>query len=639
MRHPWKIGLVQINSNAMNYLPYSVGLLQAYAQEHASQPDIFEFLIPIHKPVSLAQARWYFREADLVGFSTYMWNVKRTLAIAQAVKETNPQALIVLGGPQVPDRAEKFLRENPFIDLCVHGEGEAVFLHILEQLETRDWQTIAGISYLKQNQFVYQAPGARIKDINQIPSPYLKGIFEPLIRSQIKPTKWSAMWETNRGCPFSCSFCDWGSAVQSKIYSFDLERLNQEIDWFVKYQLEFVFCCDANFGILPRDVELARQLAATKKEWGYPRLMSFQNAKNATERVYEIQTLLYGAELNSEVTLSMQSIDPHTLESIRRENISLESFKVLQQRFTRDGIITYTDIIVGLPGESYDSFAEGINTLLGQGQHSCIKFHNLAILPNAEMGHPDYIAKYGLETVEVPLANAHRKPEEAIDGIEETQELVIGSKSMSREDWVRTRVFAWVTGLFHFRKEWLQLPFILLANQAGISYRESLEWLIQAPERFPLLHAGIQFLIQKARSIQAGDYEFVMGEGEWAVFWLADEYLFINWILAGQVDQVYAESEAWLKELLKQRNTEFSEELLSQAIALSRLAFDLDMKPGPFEITLDWNLWDYYQGILKGEPVELRQIKSSYLKDWEGKPFTLENKLKAHERAVFHPQS
>lgn len=620
---PWKIGLVQINSNAMNYLPYSVGLLQAYAQKYLTEPQNYTFLLPVHKPVSLAQARWFFREADLVGFSTYMWNVNRTLAIAQAIKESNPEALIVFGGPQVPDRAEDFLRQNPYIDLCVHGEGEVTFLQILEQLENRDWSDIAGISFLQGDTFVHHPPRPRLKDLNQIPSPYLSGVFEPLIKSQFKPVKWSAMWETNRGCPFSCSFCDWGSAVQSKVYSFELDRLYAEIDWFVKHQLEFVFCCDANFGILPRDIHLAEYLAKTKQEWGYPKLMSFQNAKNATERVYQIQTLLYGAGLNSEVTLSMQSVDSHTLASIRRENISTGFYQELLRRFTRDGIMTYTDIIVGLPGETYDSFANGIDQLLRQGQHSCIKFHNLAILPNAEMGDPAYIAQYGLQTVQVPLANVHRKPEEAIDGIAETQELVVGSASMPREDWVKTRVFAWITGLFHFRKEWLQLPFILLHQEYGLNYRTLLEWMMQAPPERPLLHAGLDLLFAKARSIQNGDYEFIMGEGQWAVFWLADEYLFLQWILHGQVDAVYAECEAHLSDLLAQQKIELPPGLLAEAIQLSRLAFDLDMRPGPFEIDLHWNLWDYFHGARTGESVPLLSGPVTYFKDWEGKPFTL----------------
>jgi radical SAM superfamily enzyme YgiQ (UPF0313 family) len=624
---PWKIGLVQINSNAMNYLPYSIGLLQAYVQKYAVDPSVYDFLLQVHKPISLAQARWFFREADLVGFSTYMWNVKRTLAIAKELKDNQPNVLIVLGGPQVPDQAEAFLRQNPFIDLCVHGEGEATFLQILEKLSSRDWNDIPGISYLDQDEFVHHPIAPRIKDINTIPSPYLSGVFDPLIKSQLKPVNWSGMWESNRGCPFSCTFCDWGSAVQSKVYSFDLERLYAEIDWFVKHQLEFVFCCDANFGILPRDIHLAEYLAETKREWGYPKLMSFQNAKNATERVYQIQTLLYGSGLNSEVTLSMQSVDAQTLASIRRENISSEFYQELLRRFTRDGIMTYTDIIVGLPGESYDTFANGIETLLKQGQHSCIKFHNLSILPNAEMAAPAYLEKYGLLTVEVPLANVHRKPENTLDGIEESQELVIGSATMPPEDWRKTRVFAWVTSLFHFRKEWLQLPFILLHQEYGLSYREMLEWIMEAPSALPLLHNGIKFLYQKAEAIQAGDYEFVMGEGEWAVFWLADEYLFLNWILNQQVDLVYAECQTWLETLLQKKAIELPEGLLTEAIQLSRLAFDLDMRPGPFEIELNWNLWDFYQGVRKGLTVPLIDKPSTYVKDWEGQPFTLKNQV------------
>ena len=55
-------------------------------------------------------------------------------------------------------------------------------------------------------------------------------------------------WETNRGCPFSCTFCDWGSATASKVYQFGMDGLHDEIGWMSRQRIGFVFCCDANFG-------------------------------------------------------------------------------------------------------------------------------------------------------------------------------------------------------------------------------------------------------------------------------------------------------------------------------------------------------------------------------------------------------
>ena len=62
--------------------------------------------------------------------------------------------------------------------------------------------------------------------------------------------RWLASWETNRGCPFSCAYCDWGSATGSKQMGvFPQERLKEEMEWFSHHSIEYIFCCDANFGM------------------------------------------------------------------------------------------------------------------------------------------------------------------------------------------------------------------------------------------------------------------------------------------------------------------------------------------------------------------------------------------------------
>jgi radical SAM superfamily enzyme YgiQ (UPF0313 family) len=133
---------------------------------------------------------------------------------------------------------------------------------------------------------------------------------------------WIGLLETNRGCPFSCTFCDWGSATQARVYTFDLDRLYREADWFADHKIEYIFCCDANYGMLPRDLEIARYMAETKKRLGYPHALSVQNTKNATERSYQVQKILSEAGMNKGVTIALQSVDPMTLKSIKRSNIS-----------------------------------------------------------------------------------------------------------------------------------------------------------------------------------------------------------------------------------------------------------------------------------------------------------------------------
>ena len=123
--------------------------------------------------------------ADVVGFSTYVWNAQISLESARRLKRANPDQLVIFGGPHVPDHAESFLRANPFIDLVVHNEGERTFVDILQRLPGRDWSGIRGISYLAADgQFVRTPPVERMKNLEELPSPFINGMFDELIAKQ-----------------------------------------------------------------------------------------------------------------------------------------------------------------------------------------------------------------------------------------------------------------------------------------------------------------------------------------------------------------------------------------------------------------------------------------------------------------------
>ena len=609
-----RIGLVQINNSfsRQNYLPYSVGLLQAYVEKHAKCRSDYEFLLPIYSRLPVQKAVEKLKNAEVIGFSTYVWNIRISLEIAKAVKAERPEALIVFGGPHVPDRSEDFLRQHPFIDLCCHGEGEKVFLEILENSSSRNWENIPSISFLKEDgSFISHPKSSRIGDLAEIPSPYLEGVFDPLAEAN-PDEQWLALWETNRGCPFSCTFCDWGSAIQSKVYTFDLERLFREIDWFADRRMEFIFCCDANFGILPRDYEIAQYVAEVKKNRSYPRALSVQNTKNATERAYKVQKLLADSGLNKGVTISLQSIDPNTLSDIKRANISSASFQELQRRFTRDRVETYTDLILGLPGETYDSFAEGVSRVIENGQHNRIQFNNLSILPNAEMGNPEYQKKYGMVTVETKVVNIHGSLNESEDEIYETQHLVIATQTMPREDWRRVRAFSWTAGLFHFDKV-LQIPLVALHEITGVSYRQLFEVFTEGNlEDFPTLSEIKTFYLEKARDIQEGGAEYCRSE-EWLnIWWPADEYILIKLCTQNKLDQFYQEAEAILDQFLKEKSLEIPPPILHEAVVLNQSLLKRPFQTEDLNLELGYNIWEFYQAAISGIKVPLEEKACHY---------------------------
>ncbi len=606
---PLKIGLVQINNSfsGQNYLPYAVGLLQAYVQRHARHPERYQFSLPIYSRISSDQAVERLVGLDVAGFSTYVWNYRISLEIARKLKSACPDILIVFGGPQVPDRAEAFLREHPWVDLAVHGEGEPIFMGILENYPSRTWDGIGSISYIdKSGKFVGNPRAERLRDITTIPSPYLEGIFDPLMAANPNE-RWLILWETNRGCPFQCTFCDWGSATAAKVSQFDLERLLKEVDWFASQMIEFIFCCDANYGMLPRDYEITQYVVETKGRQGYPKALSVQNTKNGTERAYKVQKLLADAGLNKGVAISLQSVDAATLVAIKRQNISTDSFQELQRRFTRDRVETYSDLILGMPGETYESYASGVAKVIDNGQHNRIQFNNLSILPNAEMGDPEYQKRYGMVIVETKIINIHGSLKETLEEeISEMQQLVVATASMPSEDWARTRAFSWMTAFLHFDKVF-QIPIVLGRELCDVGYRVIFEaFLSDKTSRYPVLNDIKLFFIDKARDIQGGGSEYCHS-AEWLdIFWPADEYILIKLCVEGRLDSFYDEAGSLLSEILADRAVVLPEGLLEQAIALNRQLIKLPFQDQDLELETSYNIWEFYKSVLVGERIPLK---------------------------------
>ncbi len=606
------VGLVQINNSfsGQNYVPYSAGILQAYAQGHAKNPERFHFLPPLYKRVAISSAVNDLLTADVVGFSTYVWNARISLAIAGRLKQQRPDIVIVFGGPHVPDHAEQMLRDNPFIDLAVHNEGEITFLRMLEMFPSRDWSSLQGISFIGTNGYVRTVNGPRIRDLEAVPSPFLAGVFDPLIADNPEET-WIGLWETNRGCPFKCTFCDWGSATANRVNQFGLERIKAEVQWFARHKIDFVFCCDANFGILKRDLEIAEYIAEMKRATGYPKALSVQNTKNATERAYATQKTLSDSGLNKGVTLSMQSIDAETLLAVKRDNISLKTYFELQRRFARDRVETYSDMILALPGETYDSFVNGIATLIENGQHNRIQFNNLSILPNAEMGDPAYQQRFGMVTVRSEIINIHGQRVALVDDVAEVQDLVIATASMPAEDWVRTRAICWMVNLLHFDKLF-QIPVVVAHKQLGIGYREIFEAFMNVDARaYPLLGEIRDFFLHEARAIQQGGPEYVYS-AEWlGIYWPHDEYIFIKMTADGRLDDFYREAGVLLNDAAARSVSSEDIELLSEAVRLNHVLVNQPFADADLVVETISNLLEFYRAARNGEDIPLRRRPSA----------------------------
>ena len=169
-----RVGLVQINNSYsnQNYLPLSVGLIQAYCLKHLPRPQDYHFLLPVYARIPVDRAVQEMREADIVFFSTYVWNFRISLESARRLKEEKPESVIVFGGPHVPDRGvEEYHRRYPFIDLACHGEGESLpaisdaDFQVATQPQNAITKCVERDSHVIGHSLAYHDPGTAVRRI------------------------------------------------------------------------------------------------------------------------------------------------------------------------------------------------------------------------------------------------------------------------------------------------------------------------------------------------------------------------------------------------------------------------------------------------------------------------------------------
>lgn len=323
------------------YLPLVSGKLHSFA---VTDPDVRDhyrwmpYLFRIQSPDDILAA--YDRPA-VAAFSAAIWNEQLCFEVVRRLKARWPQCVVIFGGSQVPHDPSRFLREHPEIDVTVTGEGEDPFLAVMRRLmTTRDLSGIDRVGWRDGSGEIVVNPdaGRFERDLDVYPSPFLEGMYDELIAAHPE-IRFQVIIETNRGCPFHCTFCYWGKGGLSRKYRyFSPERVEAELDWIGRNKITFVYNADSNFGMHRRDEDIAHHMVAVKKRFGYPEKVVNLYGKNTDERIFRIAKLLHENGLHKGIGLSRQSLDPEALARTKRANISLEVYESLQRQFEAAGI-------------------------------------------------------------------------------------------------------------------------------------------------------------------------------------------------------------------------------------------------------------------------------------------------------------
>lgn len=383
-------------------LPLVSGYMEACSRKDPVLSTSFNFekiSLTVDTPYEQIISMLLNSNADVYAFSCYVWNTKLVRRLLDDLLKAKPQSHFMLGGPQVMNQGARYLsskHENVFI--C-NGEGERTFPNFLRELlgPQPDFSTVRNLSFYRDRELLTTEPEPRITDLSEIPSPFLEGVFEK--------NKYSYMvFETNRGCPFKCNYCYWGSgATGLKVNKHDEDRLKQELAWISQSRCWYLFIVDANWGILKRDVDISKYIVECHKRFGSPLTVYFCGSKNTPDRVKEISRIFHEAEMISTQPVALQTMNPETLIRVNRDNIRTSAYIQLQESLNQNGISSFIEIIWPLPGETLSSFQEGFAKLCEMGADSFVVYP-LVLMNNVELA--DKRLEYGLVTIPDPNPNS-----------------------------------------------------------------------------------------------------------------------------------------------------------------------------------------------------------------------------------------
>jgi len=402
--------LASISFSAYDYLPYPVGVLISYCNKDPRVRAAYTFLTPEFRGDALEHRDFHenLKKADFLGLTNWVWNQSYNDKVAKIYKSYRPDGVLIYGGTNVPENralAKDYAAERPYVDIFFCGPSEEFFRKFLIDYPEKGLQEVEGTF----THHTYQV----VQDKNQykaigIPSPYLDGIFDELIAKADRPL--TAIFETNRGCPYRCSFCDWGGVTRSKIVRADTQLVKDTISYIMsKENIEQIEIADANFGIFDVDVEYMEHLVDRQKARDKKINLVFGGvAKNGSPYVEKILEMMYqnfeAYHGRKYVKLSFQSHDREVLDLANRSNLKNERLFSLAKRFQDRGVMVDAEMIIGLPGETQAKWLQTIQTNMNLKMNHQKSFV-LFVVANTELANPAYQKKHGIKTkkILVPL--------------------------------------------------------------------------------------------------------------------------------------------------------------------------------------------------------------------------------------------
>jgi len=463
MLNNYKICIINKPTLARYSLPILWSSAKTYYEENSKNQ--WEWLPPIIKFDDETTTVDEIVKANpkVIGISVYIWNEIFSHSVAKELKRQLPDSIIVFGGPQCDIKYNPdFFKKYPHVDLVIPGDayGELSICNILDNITESNGKTntkTLDYAYFPDSdgnvQFNPLAPKKR--DFKWPNNPYRaqQATLQPIIANF--PKENSTLWitiETSRGCPYKCSFCDWGGGTYTKTVKKPFGTVLDEITWVGENKIYAIYFTDANFGMFDIDIEYAKHIVKVSKEYGFPKQVYICPTKVKLNNLYEIYKLLAGANLLAHYQISIQDLNDDVKKNVDRIDFSFEEqvsmFKRLQEI---KYLPVFIECILGLPGSSIATIKDSIQRISLEKLPFPIG-HHWILLPATPAYDPEFREKFKLQTIKGKSSDGigatsiikqkeNRTGDPGVNssrtGVDDiSTEYVVGSYSYTPADWI-----------------------------------------------------------------------------------------------------------------------------------------------------------------------------------------------------------
>jgi len=426
---------------------------------------------------------------DIVGISLYMWNIDRLLSNARWIKERFPNTMIIAAGPSA-DATPEFFTENNFIDAIILGPGVESFRQILDcKFNNTSINDVLGIAYFKNNTVIKTEPMPRSQEpfILNFVGNFKDEVKELLDRYTKEYDRIIFLTAVMQGCPYSCSFCEQGTSLWTKMSTRPLDYMYEEIDLLVTYKNILYEFIDTNFGIT-KDYEKVIDYAIEKNVNGYLKFDRPTMAKNNVETTFYLLDKMFKhgiMDYSDFAYIALQDTNEDVLRLNGRppskEFQKIEQFKIFTQNQKHK--TNEVDIILGMPGQSFESLTGTLADLL---VHELLSHHlpgHYAIFPNTRLTSPDNKIYYRKNKVYIRTMAGMQTAliERDVEKEETKLDYLIETETLSVSDLMHAHYMISMMCHVHGFLGWSRTPLNYLKNYYGI---DNLEFVKKYAEYF-----------------------------------------------------------------------------------------------------------------------------------------------------------